>query len=611
MIHSVLIESALRSLLTAAIVWTGLRLFRITHVLAQKVAWTLVLASAIALPLQILNPGRAAAAHEFVLPVYRVLPPVTPFPAAPLRHSSRELQHAAANTAGIAMPHASVPDPDAPSSHPLPGSRSSTTAATRRPLSNAAWIALGTSLYLILCAILLSRVLFGLAAAFGIWRRALPLEQSGDAGEDSSAAVRVSAEIGAPVTLGSCVILPASYSEWPATKLRVVLAHEQSHVVQGDFYLQLAARLYTALFWFSPLGWWLQYKLSDLGEAMSDRAALQEAPSAPSYAEILLEFAASPRLSQVGVGMARSSNLQSRVDRLLNENDFRLAFVRGRRHAWIAVPLAVIAFAAATTHFRVQAAEEPRSDLALVTIPPPEVLLAASPSQSANPPVATQKPQDSYAIVDGQSGVMTVYGSLGNDFDKVRRSHTGSYIWLRRDGKSYIIDDPALVAQSQQISGRPALFGAGEEQLAEAARILAEQQANLTGLQAQIAVHPIVIPQIVIPKIDVAAIRANIDASLKSLDLDGKPILSEQELNDLNTRLAEASQKIAEMQAKAGSQQATIEAQTSVLREKQAALAQKQAQLAAEQARMALSAPQQMKRLLDQALRDGKAKPAQ
>ena len=34
-----------------------------------------------------------------------------------------------------------------------------------------------------------------------------------------------------------------------------------------------------ALFWFSPLGWWLKRKLSDLGEAISDRAGLEEAAS--------------------------------------------------------------------------------------------------------------------------------------------------------------------------------------------------------------------------------------------------------------------------------------------------------------------------------------------
>jgi hypothetical protein len=46
-----------------------------------------------------------------------------------------------------------------------------------------------------------------------------------------------------------------------------------------DFYLQVLAGLYGAMFWFSPLGWWLKRKLSELGEAISDLAGLEEAAS--------------------------------------------------------------------------------------------------------------------------------------------------------------------------------------------------------------------------------------------------------------------------------------------------------------------------------------------
>jgi len=42
----------------------------------------------------------------------------------------------------------------------------------------------------------------------------------------------------------------------------------------------MLAGLYAAVFWFSPLGWWLKRKLSDLGEAISDRPALKKLPVA-------------------------------------------------------------------------------------------------------------------------------------------------------------------------------------------------------------------------------------------------------------------------------------------------------------------------------------------
>jgi bla regulator protein blaR1 len=48
---SAMIEAALRSLLLAISVWTGLRAFRVRNVLAQKAAWGLVLAAALLMPL--------------------------------------------------------------------------------------------------------------------------------------------------------------------------------------------------------------------------------------------------------------------------------------------------------------------------------------------------------------------------------------------------------------------------------------------------------------------------------------------------------------------------------------------------------------------------------
>jgi hypothetical protein len=42
MMMSVILESALRTAIMAALVWSALRLFRVTHVVAQKIAWCLL-----------------------------------------------------------------------------------------------------------------------------------------------------------------------------------------------------------------------------------------------------------------------------------------------------------------------------------------------------------------------------------------------------------------------------------------------------------------------------------------------------------------------------------------------------------------------------------------
>ena len=218
------------------------------------------------------------------------------------------------------------------------------------PLSDFLWMIYGS-----VALALLLRLFYGLGGAIGLWQSAEPVQI--DASLADGLRLRSSRKISSPVTIGSAVVLPADYDEWDANKLRIVLAHERSHVRQGDFYLQALAGLYTAIFWFSPLGWWLKRKLSDLSEAISDHAGLEEAASHASYAQILLEFAALPRRTQVGVAMAHAGRISQRIERLLNEHSFRQAFAGGRRRLWATLLLVPAVLFAAAALIRVQAAQ--------------------------------------------------------------------------------------------------------------------------------------------------------------------------------------------------------------------------------------------------------------
>jgi hypothetical protein len=62
MISSLLLEAALRSVLLALFVWTGLRVVAVRNVVAQKAAWGLVLASALLMPLVLPLAARIPAA---------------------------------------------------------------------------------------------------------------------------------------------------------------------------------------------------------------------------------------------------------------------------------------------------------------------------------------------------------------------------------------------------------------------------------------------------------------------------------------------------------------------------------------------------------------------
>jgi len=350
-----LIEAALRALILALAVWGGLRLLRVGNVLAQKAVWCLVLAAALLMPL-LMRWQWLPSNATVQMPIFAW--PQSDSPADSSLAVAPELN------SGSSPAQQSMPEAISGPSHLAVVSETpsqpvvfSQPDAPAEKASYFRFATLGWFLYLAVSGVFLTRLLLGLGSAARLWLRAKPVLIEPQFDLAAGLRVRWSIRIASPVAVGSGVVLPADYSEWDAEKLRIVLAHERSHVRQGDFYLQLFAELYAALFWFSPLGWWLKRKLCDLGEAISDRAGLEEAASRCSYAQVLLEFAALPRLTLTqGVSMAHNSNISHRIERLLNESSFRHAFAGSRLRALLAVLLVPVALFAATALIRVEAA---------------------------------------------------------------------------------------------------------------------------------------------------------------------------------------------------------------------------------------------------------------
>jgi beta-lactamase regulating signal transducer with metallopeptidase domain len=381
-LYPLMLEAALRGLLAAAAVWAGLRLLRLANVLVLKAAWALVLVASVALPLAP-RWQHVPASAALQLPAIFSVPQQSASNASASQESRPQVaasdgamtsvetdsgsysspvisdDHAesAANREAIADDEtaaalsADVQETRHQSAAPLPAILvpARATAANRFSLRVAEFCIL---LYLSVACALLLRLLLGLISAIRLWMTAERLSPL----KDPSWSVRSSKRVASPVNIGSGIVLPAEYIEWDEEKLRIVLAHERSHIRQGDFYLQLLAGLYACIFWFSPLGWWLKRKLYELGEAISDRAGLEQAASRTSYAQLLLEFAALPRPTLTGVAMARTSHLSQRIERLLNESSFRQAFAGSGRRAVLAVTLVPIALLTATSLVNVQAA---------------------------------------------------------------------------------------------------------------------------------------------------------------------------------------------------------------------------------------------------------------
>jgi GWxTD domain-containing protein len=139
--------------------------------------------------------------------------------------------------------------------------------------------------------------------------------------------VRESESISVPVTVGQvapAILLPIDWREWDSAKLQAVLAHEEAHVRRADWAIGVMARINCCVFWFHPLAWWLRRQLALLAEFACDDLVLGQVGDRQEYARALFEIACAMKSAQgrfigVAVSMAKETNVQKRMDHILDQ----------------------------------------------------------------------------------------------------------------------------------------------------------------------------------------------------------------------------------------------------------------------------------------------------
>lgn len=100
--------------------------------------------------------------------------------------------------------------------------------------------------------------------------------------------------VSAPITVGwlhPVMLLPKQSAEWPAGQREAVVLHEQEHIRRRDPLIRWLSLLNRALFWFHPLAWWLERRLSALAEQACDAAVLERGYAPADYARYLIDVA--------------------------------------------------------------------------------------------------------------------------------------------------------------------------------------------------------------------------------------------------------------------------------------------------------------------------------
>jgi uncharacterized protein (TIGR03435 family) len=252
--------------LTTAIV---LRVLRIRIAAAQHAVWAGVLM------VMLLLPAWLAWGPKARVPVLPAMPTAVLSPVAPVSF--------AAPAAPISIP-LEIPDTPAP----------------KPPVWN--WSSAFLGVYLLGACLLLLRLAIGTIRANRL----------------------TGASCVAPVTVGVLrprIILPESSTEWPQVQLDAVLTHERAHARRRDPLFQWLALFNRAVFWFHPLAWWLERRLSALAEEACDAAVLERGYDPREYSQYLLELAravqrAGTRVNVVAMAMP-GSYLPQRVRKII------------------------------------------------------------------------------------------------------------------------------------------------------------------------------------------------------------------------------------------------------------------------------------------------------
>lgn len=526
-------ESAVRSAVLIVVAGAAIRAFRIQDASVKHAGWSLILAAAM------LMPGLVA-----------VLPPL----AIELLESA-----AAPAAAAIRVVQPAIAVKGTPRTAPVP--QPDPVAATG--LEPRTWQSAASAIWLGVALGLLLRFAAGLWAAARLVRRSRPAP--------GLEGVRESDELAVPAAIGGAVLLPARWIEWPQAKLDAVLAHEHEHVRRGDFYIQAAASLYRAIFWFNPLAWWLKSHLSDLAEQACDDSALRVVDRA-EYAQYLLSFVRARRPRFEGVAMARGVRTEQRVDRIL-EAGRKLSQPLTARSATVMATLALPVLLCT-------AAAQPAREAVPSPLPPP----------APAPPA-----EENFVLLDGSRTVMS-----GTDLDselahQLRETLKKDLLWFRRDGKSYVVTDPAAIAEFVKLWRE-------DENILRVQHDVERQQRQI---ETELALLERQREDIRIPVGNLGEMMAQMKA-----ELDRAGTLSTGQVEELQTKLARAMEKLnLAQELKLRETNRGWEESMRKLESEMDRISDEHERLAERMERRSAEASEAMRKLIDRALKNGLARP--
>jgi beta-lactamase regulating signal transducer with metallopeptidase domain len=304
------------------------------------------------------------------------------------------------------------------------------------------------------------------------------------------------------------VLLPAALlTRLPADLVEALLAHELAHIRRHDYLVNLLQNAVEAVLFYHPVTWWLSHRIRVEREQIADQLAAEVICAPRRLALALSELTelqrAHPALHLVQA--AHGGQLMSRIERLVRPAR------RTHPGARIVFPLlGLAAFSmAAYSWARMDdpaGMEEPAAAVADsdVTVQPD---VADTTIQAKDPQVETPDGEgiqhhgtivvdsksdkqrkverhsdrgDYFALVDKRGKHIDSQGNLDMEaIESLKKLPDGQTLWFRRDGRDYVITDPAVLARAHEAWRETEALGKKMEPLGEQMEVYGKQMEAL------------------------------------------------------------------------------------------------------------------------------------
>lgn len=276
--------------------------------------------------------------------------------------------------------------------------------------------------------------------------------------------IRVSAEVESPLIVGvrrPVILVPsAGFAALSPDQQRMALCHEVAHLKRGDTWLGCVPAAAERCFFFHPLARLAAREYAFWREAACDEAVLTTLGASPqSYGRMLLALGVSRRTAAFSAAGAAWSfqNLKRRITMLDRTSPLSL---RGRALAAGAVAAAILAVAPIKAVARSAASAAPSSSQTAAPGQTPRVASSPASAVPAGPErpapgaveTAARRSDDLQFVLFGEDGNSTMSGSTEDRERAERHRRPGErLLWFRYDGREYVVRDPAVLREVDEL----------------------------------------------------------------------------------------------------------------------------------------------------------------